>query len=344
MDAPAQNPILPEQTPPPVQEVIQTVPDTIVYERSGLGKVLLLAGLAIIAVILLGSRSEAFQKVWDILTGHQLPAQGKPVAATTPKLSEHVRQWIESQPAQVQAEELLSDAINHDEGATDLIMQKLDPWSGQIKVTPKLSDLEMTALYSNDLRVRAAAIEVALVANELQKTPETASRLIQMGEETASNRPWAAWYLGMLANRGVDTDEIRERLIAWSHDSDEQTRLWAIEGMAHIGTDDTIPALLDVFRSDPSDNVRERAGCSLAKSGMLTRGQRMQAVPGLIDLSADESLDASTHGWVFQALREITDENLPNDTAQWRLWYTQHGSERLNQFQQANQQYVLGNS
>jgi hypothetical protein len=344
MDAPAQNPIPPEQAPSAVSEVIQTVPDTIVYERSSLGKVLLLAGLAVVAVILLGARSEAFQKVWEILTGHQLPAQGKPVAASTPKLSEHVRQWIESQPPQVQAEELLSAAINHDEGATDVIMQKLDSWYGRIRLTPKLADLEMTALYSNDLRVRAAAIEVTLVANELQKTPETTSRLIRLGEETASNRPWAAWYLGMLANRGVDTDEIHERLVAWSHDPDEQTRFWAVEGLAHVGTDNTIATFLDVFRSDPSDNVRERAGCSLAKSGMLTRAQRMQAVPGLIDLSADESLDASTHGWVFQALREITDENLPNDTTQWRLWYSQHGSERLNQFQQANQQYVLGNS
>ena len=202
----------------------------------------------------------------------------------------------------------------------------------------------MTALYSNDLRVRAAAIEVTLVANELQKTPDTASRLIQMGEETASNRPYAAWYLGMLANRGVDTDDIHDRLVAWSHDPDEQTRFWAVEGLAHIGTDNTIATFLDVFRSDPSDNVRERAGCSLAKSGMLTRAQRMQAVSGLIDLSADESLDTSTHSWVFQALREITDENLPNDTTQWRLWYTQHGSERLGQFQKADQQYVLGNS
>ncbi len=211
--------------------------------------------------------SDAFQKVWDILTGHQLAAQGKPVAASTPKLSEHVREWIESQPPQVQAEELLSDAINHDEGATDVIMQKLDSWYGRIKLTPKLTDIEMTALYSNDLRVRAAAIEVTLVANELQTTPDTASRLIQMGEETASNRPYAAWYLGMLANRGVDTDDIHDRLVAWSHDPDEQTRFWAVEGLAHIGTDNTIATFLDVFRSDPSDNVRERAGCSLREIG-----------------------------------------------------------------------------
>ena len=50
------------------------------------------------------------------------------------------------------------------------------------------------------------------------------------------------------------------------------------------------------------------------------------------------------HGGSTDAQREITDENLPNDTTQWRLWYSQHGSERLNHFQQANQQYVLGNS
>src|ERR1700751_2787632 len=102
MDAPAQNPIPPEPASSAVREVIQTGPDTIVYERSSLGKVWLLAGLAVVAVILLGARSEAFQKVWEILTGHQLPAQGKPVAASSPKLSEHVRQWIESQPPQVQ--------------------------------------------------------------------------------------------------------------------------------------------------------------------------------------------------------------------------------------------------
>ena len=56
MDTPAQNPMPPEPAPPPVPEVIQTVPDTIVYERSSPAKVLLLAGLAVVAVVLLGAR------------------------------------------------------------------------------------------------------------------------------------------------------------------------------------------------------------------------------------------------------------------------------------------------
>jgi len=43
-----------------------------------------------------------------------------------------------------------------------------------------------------------------------------------------------------------------------------------------------------------SMDVRERAGCSLTKSGMLTREQRMKAVPGQLELTDDTSLDAIT--------------------------------------------------
>src|SRR5436190_19389325 len=52
-----------------------------------------------------------------------------------------------------------------------------------------------------------------------------------------------------------------------------------------------------------------------AKSGMLTREQRMKAMPGLLELTDDPSLNATTRLWVYQALREITNENLPNDPA-----------------------------
>ena len=67
--------------------------------------------------------------------------------------------------------------------------------------------------------------------------------------------------------------------------------------------------------------IRERAACSLAQSGMLTRAQRMTAVPRLLDFSNDFSLDEQTRGWVFQALRDITGQNLPRDPSAWRNWY-----------------------
>ena len=96
------------------------------------------------------------------------------------------------------------------------------------------------------------------------------------------------------------------------------------------------------LRNDPSMEVRERAGCSLAKSGMLTR-ERMLAVPGLLELSDDPSLNSTTRKWVYQALREITNENLPDDSAAWRNWYGGKGAERTRQFRQGEPWAVLGN-
>ena len=280
----------------------------------------------------------------QVQTGDQLPVPGKVVPADHGKLSEHNIEWLQTQPAQVQAEFLLGAAVNHDQGATDFIAKRVDSWRGKIHKSQRLDDLEMTALYSNDLRVRAAAIEVNLAFSSLAKDDETALRLIDSAEKNPGNRPWAAWELGMLANRGVQQDRIHELLATWIHDPDQQTRFWAVEGLAHIGTDVTIKDFLDVFRNDPSLDVRERAGCSLAKSGMLTREQRVKAVPGLLELTDDPSLDLTTRSWTYQALREITGASLPNDPATWRNWYATQGAAAVRQLQQGESWAVLGNS
>jgi len=307
-------------------------------------KVFMVLGVCLAALLLFASRSGALQTMLDIITGHNLPAQGAPVAATHAKLSEHEREYIEKLPPQQQAEQLLQAAINHDEGATNMIMDKLAGWTGHLSKTKTLETLEQTALYSNDLRVRAAMIEVDLVAYKVEKSSEAAGRLMEDGRQTPANRPFDAWVLGMLANRGVETERIHELLRVWSHDPAEQTRFWAVEGLAHLGTDDTIPEFIDVLRNDPAMDVRERGGCSLAKSGMLTREQRMKAVPGLIELAADPAVDDTTRGWAFQALREIANEPLGNDVSAWRNWFSAHGAERTNQFRQEDKNQVLGNS
>jgi HEAT repeat protein len=301
-------------------------------------------GACLVALLLFASRSGALQTVLDIITGHNLPAQGAPVPATHARLSEHERQYIEGLPPQQQAEQLLQAAINHDEGATGMIMDKLPGWNGHLDKSKTMEILEQTALYSNDLRVRAAMIEVDLVAYKIEKSNDAADRLMQDGRQTAANRPFDAWVLGMLANRGVETDRIHDQLREWSHDPAEQTRFWAVEGLAHLGTDDTISEFIDVLRNDPAMDVRERAGCSLAKSGMLTREQRMKAVPGLIEIAGDPAVDDVTRNWAFQALREIANEALGNDASAWRNWFAKHGSERTNQFRQEDRNQVLGNS
>ena len=76
---------------------------------------------------------------------------------------------------------------------------------------------------------------------------------------------------------------------------------------------------------------------------MLTREQRMKAVPGLIELGEDPSLNEITRSWVYQALREIADVSLPNDPGTWRNWYSAHGLEKSREFGQEGWS-VLGNN
>jgi HEAT repeat protein len=299
--------------------------------------------LAILALTLV-SRGSAQQTTGPVTSGDQLPLPGKFVPADHGNLSEHNIEWMLTQEPQVQMEFLLSSAINHDRGATDWINKLVEGWHGKLRVTQKWQDLQDTALYSNDLRVRAAAIEINLAVYNLAKTDETADRLIRSGELHPGNRQFAGWELGMLANRGVEVERIHQLLVSYIHEPDEKTRFWAVEGLAHLGTDDTIKDFIDVLRSDASMDVRERAGCSLAKSGMLTREQRMKAVPGLLDLADDASLNAITRNWVFQALREITNQSLPNDSRVWRSWYEKFGAQRTQEFRQGEKWAVLGNS
>jgi hypothetical protein len=277
-------------------------------------------------------------------SGEQIAVPGMPVPADRGRLSERNLAWLKIHSPQAQMEFLLEEAVNHDTQATDLIPKYLDRWRGKLTRSERWQDLEQSALYSSDLRVRAAAIEINLVVNGFAKNSETAGRLLDAADKDPSYRTWYEWELGMLANRGVEKDKIYQALSTWTHDRNEKTRFWAVEGLAHIGSDDTIKNFLDVLRNDPSMQVRERAGCSLAKSGMLTREQRMKAVPGLLELTDDPSLDSTTRLWVYQALRQITDETLPNDPATWRDWYSAHGSERNGKSKPGPEWALLGNS
>jgi hypothetical protein len=270
-----------------------------------------------------------------------------PAAFTTPTLVKFADEDIRSLEAltpQQQAEQLLMAGVNHYEGAPGMIMDRAEGWRGKLRKTQNWDTVDLAARYSSDLRVRNADVELALIVNNIDKTRDTAERLVNDANANVGNRAFDFYMLGMLANRGIETDRIHAALRDWAHDKDEGTRYWAIDALAFLGTDDTIPDFLEVLRSDPSMNVRQRCGASLAKSGMLTREQRMKAVPGLLEIAADKSEDAATQGWAFQALREITTEQINNDAAAWQNWFTAHGSERADQFHRSDPNWVLGNS
>jgi hypothetical protein len=260
------------------------------------------------------------------------------------KLAESDEMGLLGLAPQQQAEQMMMAAVNHYEGATTLVKDHVQNWRGQIKKTPEWDNVELEARYSSDLRVRDAAIEIDLTMNQLDKNSDSVDRLINDAQANASNRGFDFTLLGMLANRDVEKSRVHSALKDWAHDPDETTRYWAIEGLAYIGTEDTIADFLEVLRSDPALNVRQRCGASLAKSGMLTREQRMKAVPGLIEIAADSSQDPTTRGWAFQALREITAHVMGDDAGAWKTWYSAHGSERTEEFRHMDQNVVLGNS
>jgi len=233
---------------------------------------------------------------------------------------------LDQQRPQRQAETLLEQAVAHSAGATDQIQSRVDGWRGKLQLTPRLSQLTTAALNSDDEGLRASAVEVQLAAYGLGKSDAALGNLLrQVDSGDHAQKIWAMWSLGLLGNRGVESDRVVEvligRLSGPAKEADADSRRWAVESLALVGSDATIPPLLRAMHDDASPLVRERAACSLASSGMLTHQQRMTAVPKLIEYSDDPALDAQTHGWAFLALHDITQQALPNDSAAWRNWY-----------------------
>ena len=227
---------------------------------------------------------------------------------------------------QAQAMFLFKETVNDYEAGGGKLLAQMESWRGELTMTPQLTSLLDSGLNSPDLRVRAAAIEMELVAYDLPKTRESSELLIERIANDPAGRSWALWMLGAIGNRGIEPEEALRTLIQYSHDADEKTRFWAVEGMSLLGTDATIPPLLDIFRNDPSLEVRERAGSALAQSGMLTKQQRLAAVPALMSLGEDPSLDSNTRNWTYQALREITGARFGTNPTDWREWWAEHAT------------------
>ena len=273
-------------------------------------------GIAVVLIARTGNRFDQRQRTGSGL----LNRQSHSVVADKPQSS------LDRQQAQAQAETLLTRAVTHTPGAAAEISTRVDSWRGNLTLTPQLTQLTTVALNSDDRSVRSSAVEIQLAAYGLEKNDDTIEQqLLQAGSSDHSRKIWALWTLGLLGNRGLQSErivrELTTHLIGPLADSDEDSRHWAVEALALVATDSSVWPLLRAMHDDSSALVRERAACSLAESGMLNREQRLAAVPRLIAYSDDPQLDAQTHTWAFQALTDITHEHLPDDSAAWRSWY-----------------------
>lgn len=229
---------------------------------------------------------------------------------------------------QQQAERLLERAMHGDEASLDMLRENVDGWRGHLKNTDRLFDLVLAALNARDLRVRTAAIDVDLAANNLSKSPESVARLLRRLQGDPEGRGMALWRLGSLGNRGVEPGRVLHSLLNYAHDRNEHTRYWAVEGLAMLGSDAAVAPLLELLAHDPSAHVRERAASSLGQSGMLTREERLAAVPHLLNFADDDSLNTTTRELVYGTLRVITGAPLGNDANAWREWWAHHDPAR----------------
>jgi hypothetical protein len=224
---------------------------------------------------------------------------------------------------QIQVETLLERAVGESDGAVEQISSRLDGWQGKIAWNPQIANLTTAALASHDLRVRISGVEVELAAYGLAKNTASLDYVLRMSHSPDhAKKVWALWSLGLLGNRGVGTPVVMRALMSHLQDTDEDSRRWAVAGLAVVGSPQTIAPLLRAMHDDPAPSVRQSAASGLAESGMMTREQRLAAVPQLLSYTEDQALDEQTRTWAFQALSCITGRRLPNDPGAWRLWYT----------------------
>jgi HEAT repeat protein len=221
---------------------------------------------------------------------------------------------------QKQAEELLRQLAAGDSSAADKISQNASSWVGKIARTKKTDQFVTAAINLPDLHSREAALEAELALDGIAKN-ETGLRFLTDAAGDPTRRVWALWLLGALGNRGVDPMHTAKILESYLADPNVNVRASAVNGLSLVGTDETIPVLLDRFRNDSSPVVQERAACGIAESGMYTKPQRMQAAASLINWLDDPLVKGQQRAWDMQALGDISGRHLGADSAAWRSWY-----------------------
>lgn len=272
------------------------------------------AAIGVLAAVFAGSIGSA-HAAWSKFENLFAVREDAPASAKDLRQLDHMK-------PQKQAEALLELAVGRSDGAVDQISSRVDRWQGKVRWSPQIATLTTAALNSDDMRVRESGIEVELAAYGLAKNSASLDYLLRTAESSDHGRKiWALWALGLMGNRGIGTDRVVQVLSGHLRDTDEDSRRWAVEGLALAGATGTIEPLLQTMHDDPSANVRERAACGLAESGMFTREQRLSAVPRLLSYIDDPSLDAQTHAWASQALSDITHQHFGNDANAWRTWY-----------------------
>jgi len=221
---------------------------------------------------------------------------------------------------QTEAEQLLQRLASDDSSAADQILGQSAQWTGKTQRTSNATQWITIALNLPALHAREAAVQAELALDGVAQD-DSGLRAMEQAMGNPSQRAWALWMLGALGNRGVDPVHVAKIIGSYLSDPQVDVRASAVNGLALVGTDETIPMMLDRFRNDPSPVVQERAACALAESGMYTHEQRMTAAASLVAWLDDSLLTGQQRAWTLQALHDISGQNFGPDSAAWRTWY-----------------------
>jgi len=286
-----------------------------------------LLALSTLAGFVTGRFHTGFAKLFESQIMPATPVahqETKSVATPDPERRTSEIQEISRLAPQQQAERLLELAIQRPDVSLDLIHRNLSGWRGRLQETDRLFHLVLAALDSEDPRVRVAAVEIDLAACHLIKAPESVGKLLRQIHGDSSDRYLALWRLGAIGNRGVEPARALAALRQYAHDANQLARFWAVEGLAMLGTRESLDVLLDILAHDPAPQIRERAATGLSRSGLFTAEQRLTAVPALLNLLDDDSLDAGTQNLIGSTLEAITGASFGSDANAWREWWAHH--------------------
>src|SRR5215475_3228101 len=210
---------------------------------------------------------------------------------------------------QAEAEQLLARLSSGDAAAADQVLAATANWAGKTHRTPKSEQAMSVALNLPDLHSREAALQAELALDGVTMD-DAGLKFVERSIEDPQYRTWSLWMLGALGNRGVDPVHTTKVISSYLTDTQVDVRAAAVNALSLVGTDDTIPPLLDRFRNDSSPVVQERAACSLAESGMYSHTLRMAAAASFVSWLDDSSLTPAQHEWALHALRDISGQDL----------------------------------
>lgn len=304
--------------------------------RRWLSYLLVLAALSLLSTVV-GFFAGRFQgaftewlKIHPVAAAEAGHGHSELVSTPQPGTKDINTQEISHLAPQQQAERLLELAIQQPDPSLSLIHQNLTSWRGHLEDSDRLFHLVLEALKSDDPRVRVAAVEIDLAANNLMKAPESVEKLQHQIQSGSEERYMALWRLGALGNRGVEPSEAFRTLKLYTQSRNQEVRFWAVEGLAMLGNRESIDALLDILAHDSAAQIRQHAANALSHSGLLTGEQRLTAVPQLLNLLDDDSLDAPTQSLVCATLEAITGASFGKNASAWRDWWAHHDSREKN--------------